>query len=81
MSKIRRFEVTNEDGFDFTVDGQPTVGDGATTIIKAMNDYQNELDSVDGTIEIIMRSLRTTHNLSDDEYAEYKQTLKYILKD
>ncbi len=79
MTKIRRFDVKNDSGkFSFMVDNKPS---DAAEMIEAMNSYQNELDDLDNTIGIIMRSLRTTHNLSDDEYASYEQTLKIILKD
>lgn len=68
-------------GENFMINGEPTEGAEAANIIKKMNDYHNELDDLDGTIDIIMRSLRTTHNLSDDEYRENREALKYILKD
>lgn len=82
MSKIRRFEVNRtDDNVEIIVDGLPSDTDISQKFINCLNNYQDELDEVDNTIGIIMRSLKKTHSLSNDEYANYEQTLKLILKD
>ncbi len=63
------------------VDNKQVTGEGAKVIIATMNDYRKELDDMDHTIDIIINQIDKMHSLSEDEHREYKQTLKYILKD
>lgn len=92
MSKIRKLEIT-ETGNKYTIS---VGGEKGINVIKDMvidlKDYQKELahmeqniyvtnDSMDRIVSIIMKEINYRFNLSKDEYREYAQTLKYILKD
>ncbi len=84
MTKIRRFEVNREkekDKYIVTVGDEPAKVEFSQMVMDEMRKYHPDLNTEDEIILMVMQELVEYHNLSEDEYCEYTQTLKYILKD
>ncbi len=84
MTKIRRFEINHEkskDKYVITIGDKPSQVQFTQMVINEMKKYHPDLNAEDEIILMVMQELVEYHNLSEDEYREYKQTLEYILKD